>query len=153
MKSCVRMKNTIPIVCGAQKDGDDTLLVASVYVRLQKPGFFYLFIFFLLERKHRPLPFFFLILIWKLQRTAQVSFVAEALPVITAGAIVFRLKSSHSSAGTKMTEQKDIRACLGRSQAIDRNVHIIRLVNTGSSVTVQASQPTCSQRSHRRSPR
>lgn len=32
------MKNTIAIVCSAQKDGYDALLKASVYVRLHKPG-------------------------------------------------------------------------------------------------------------------
>lgn len=29
------MKNTVAIVCSTQKDGDDALLKASVYVRLQ----------------------------------------------------------------------------------------------------------------------
>lgn len=56
------MKNTVAIVCSTQKDGDDALLKASVYVRLQFTNL-EMCVFF----PYLPpllLPFFFLPLIW-----------------------------------------------------------------------------------------
>lgn len=94
------IKNTIAIVCCTQRHGDDIFLKASVYVRLQKPGF----AASIAAKKMQVLRFaattsFFWWLIWMLKSTVFIS-LSQWMRIITAEAIVSRWKL-HSSARTE----------------------------------------------------
>lgn len=84
------MKNTVAIVCSTQKDGDDALLKASVYVRLQFTNLEMCGFFFLIYLHCYCLFSFYR---WSDSENSARLIVAAAFTVITIGAIVSHWKA------------------------------------------------------------